>query len=324
MLDAQGTVGALALTDEEEAFHIVAVEGVILAHVIVDIGADQSGLAGSQLDGGAVQGLESDLGIGGIHVAVAVQIGILEIVDLDAVVRAPVKQDLRVHAVGDAVVVEVQTKVGGSVLLAVHRPADAGVERDRVLGTVSAALDPLGEEITVEVQGHGLVGEVGHGKAGAEAAVHLTELHLDLAVGNGVIGGSGSAAGQADDLDEGAGGDRRVHIHKAGALLHDGPVVAGGRLAQRHGGGHQQRLGDGTLSQFGELLSQTGFADVLLQHSVHAGDLRRGHGGTGHHLIPVVSGGGSAAALVGAPDRPDVAAGGGDFGLHGQRAVAAP
>ena len=325
VLHAQGAVSRSAFADEEEALDVVAVDVLILAQVEGDVGRDGHSLAGGHGQAHAVEALKGDLGVVGIHVAVLVQIGVLLVVELEGFIGAPVQQVLGIHAVDHAVAVEVIVlgQASGLIGLAVHSPDDAGGDGRGVLGA-EVLLDQLGEELAVELKVQLLIGDVGQLKGGAEGVVeHFAQLHLDLAVGNGGLGGFGGGVGDVSDLNEGAGGDGIVDIHQAGALLQDGPVVAGGRLQQRHGGGHQQGLGDLTLGQT-QLLSQTGLPDVLLQDRHRTGDLRRGHGGTGHDLILIVTALGGALANVHAPDRPDVAAGGGDLRLHGERAVAAP
>ena len=317
VLHAQGAVIGFALADEEVTLDVVAVQVLIVGHVVVDRGSDDGGLAGGELDSRAVEFLEGELGVGGVNVAVAVEVSVTEVVDLGGFVCAPVEQGLGVHTVGDAVAVEVQREAGGRVGFAVHRPEDGGGNGQRVIGA-EALHAVLAEEVAVEIQGHILFGEVGDGEAGAEGTVlHFADLDLDLAVGNGFGSGGGGGLGNGEDLDQRAGGDGVVHVSEAGALLEDGVVITAGRRVE-HGDsrGHQQALRDEALVM-AELFNEVIVADVLLENSGEAGDLGSGHGGTGHDLIGLAAG-------HSAVDGPDVAAGRGDFGLHGQAAVAAP
>ena len=132
----------------------------------------------------------------------------------------------------------------------------------------------------------------------------VAQLDLDLAVG-----GVGGGVIVHDDVGLGGGG--QVGTGHAGTLLQDGVPVLVGLLHQSLGGGHQQALGQLTDGQAG-LLDQIVLTDVLGHDGGDTGHLGSGHGGTGHALVALTTG-------DHAVDGVDVAAGGGDLGLHLQR-----
>ena len=178
----------------------------------------------------------------------------------------------------------------------------------------------VGEDILgKEVSGQGICffscGQVVEGEGECVLAVSLrviSQFYLDFAIGVG-FGGVGS------HQDIRVSGNGLTHVGQAGTLLQNG-VVAIGSIAvvfqHRNCGGHQQTLGQCTGGKTG-LLCQLFFPDVLLHQGSHTGHLRRRHGGAGHGLI-----GGTASyrAVHGI----DIAARGGDLGLHLQGSGNAP
>ena len=178
----------------------------------------------------------------------------------------------------------------------------------------------LGEQIGAQGVGLSPVCQIvqleGVGPA-AGARGQVAKLRLDLAV---FAGDRGIRAHK----DHRGGMDRPVYVGKARADLNGGVVGAGlGADVHRHGCGHQKALGDLTGGMTGEgnvILTQ-----ILAEGRGQTRNVRGGHGGAGHDLILIgAAHGGVGGVQMRAVQRIDLAAGGGDLGLHDQRAGHAP
>ena len=302
---------------EDKALHIGAV-GVGGVQMGLGVGGqvhghgDGDGITGLHQEIALADGSQQQMGVVGGDAAVLADIG--NIVDGGEVAGDVVQNDQGIRLIGLAVAVEVAA-VGfaGGNKAAFNGEAHTHVQARGILGGVGDAVDGdhvLGEEITADAVDLGFGAEViqSEGKAvGAVTVGVIAQLHLDLAVGSACVGIGGHP-------DIGLGGHGAAHIGKTGTLLHDGIVISA--VLQGLGGGHQQggcQLAAGNA----QLLVQPVLLDVLHDQGGHTGDLGRGHGGTGVVLV-----GGTAG--VHAVHGVDIAAGGGDLGLHGQVAGNTP
>ena len=315
-----------------EAFQIGAVD-IVVQHGLLRSGEpDRHNDLGHAAGGKDVAVLgflglpvDEQVGVAGGDLAVLVQIGHGQIHVLGAQLAAQVVQNgLHVQVVGVAVLVHVVALGLGTV----GGPGVAHAACGQQGGAVGQelALDLLGEEVGIQLVAQILVAQVVELEAEAVAAGLLgivAQLGLDLAVGIGA-GADGQSVALVGHHDHGGGLDGLGHIGQTGALLQDGEIL----ILRGHGGGggHQQALENGAGvvvgGQGGVAVGNGVLPQVLRQHAGQARNVGRGHGGAGEGLI---SGVGAAAVRVGlAVDGVDVAAGGGDLGLHQQGAGNAP
>ena len=267
------------------------------------------------LNGALAETLEEEVCIVGVDVAVLAEVSVCLVIDFGTNAGDIVKQSLTVVSVDLAVAVEVAVLHTGSVSnldgLAVDIPGDVGSNRGspsilEVRGRAVADVvckHVLREEVRIEIErGSGIFHVVNGEAEGVQAgAVSVfAELGLDLAVlvGIGCVG---------IHQDVAAAGNSCADVGKASALTEHGIVTialaANEFFIHRSRGRHQQRLRQCTGGQAG-LCGQVVLSNVLADNSCHTGNLRGGHGGTGHVLI-------GAAVLQGI----DVAARSGDFRL---------
>ena len=232
-----------------------------------------------------------------------------------------VQDGLCVGCVGFAVHVDVGLDaVAVFVGLAVDVIGGVGADEHRsgILQHAVAAVagDALGEDVGAESE-FLLAFHRGDGEGEVILADPLgivAQLYLDLAV----LGSVGEEGGVLVHQNVGLCAHSVRHIGMTGANANGGPVVAVS-VVHRVSGGHQQGVNQLTLAQTG-LLAQVIFPDVLAHNTGHTVDLRRGHGGTRHQLVLVVTTGKAAVAeqvLTG--NGVDGAAGSQNFRLHNQR-----
>ena len=318
-----------------EALQIGAVgellQGLSLGRGQVD-GDGDPGLAMGRQDiagGGLRLPVQQQVSVVGGRLSIAVQIAgvIVQVIVVDRTGQE-VQNGLGILLVGDTVQVHV---VPAGSALAVPGVADAagGQHGGTVIheGLAVILVLCLSKQVGVEGEGLILIGQIVEGEGVGILALPagiVAQLHLHLAVGIGLGGG-----GQIGVVhhQHGAGGHGPVDLHQAGALLQDGQIVAVGLHGR--GGGHQQALDNGAGNIAGIQLVVAVLDGILPQvlghHGGQAGDVGRRHGGAAHQLVFIGATGGTAGAeLVGAKDRVDAAAGGGDLRLHQQRAGHAP
>ena len=276
---------------------------------------------------------EEEIGIVGVDLAILVDIGNSQVIS-GAVVRAGgvVQDRLSIRRVGLTVLVDVAFVADrGDDGLAVYIIGHVGCqgssqqihhERSGIAVLAIAGCENILRE---QVGGEGVLlhgaGEVVDGELEAVFALALgvvAEFGLDLAV-------SGSTAQVVLHQDVARRADSVADIAKAGALIHNRIDVFASIVVvalERRCGGHQQAVGQRAGVQTG-LFVELVLTDVLAHHSRHTGDLRGGHGGTGHRLISGVAGM-SAFAVMRAVDGVDAAARSGDLRLELQRARNTP
>ena len=275
---------------------------------------------------------EEEVCVVGIDLAVLVDIGGRQVIG-GAVVRAGgvVQNRLGIRRVGLAVLVDVAFITDrGNEGLAVHIIGHVGCQRSSqgvhedggITGRVVCTLENIlrehvcGEGVLLHGTGEVVDGELEGVFAGTLGVV--AEFGLDLAV-------SGSTAQVVLHQDIARRADSVADIRKAGALIHNRIDVFASIVVvalERRCGGHQQAVGQRAGVQLG-LIVELVLTDVLAHHSRHTGDLRGGHGGTGHRLISGVAGM-SAFAVMRAVDGVDAAARSGDLRLELQRARNTP
>ena len=297
-------VGLGLLGEVQGDIHLDGVAGGHQDHIVVAVGQEGVGVVGVDLavlvdvgvllvgDGVTLAGqvVQEGLGIGLGDVAIAVEVAVVQggVGGDDAVVGGPGGGGLQ--SAGGVI------HVGGHLGLVLSCGGLlVGVVLEGVLGEHIGAegVELLGVGEVVDVEGEG----VGTGALGIVA-----QLYLHLAVVLAVHG------------HEGLGGESVENAGQARTLLEDGDGLAVG-VHHGIGGGHEDALGQGAVSHIG--LAQVVGADVLHDQGAEACHLGGGHGGTGHHLVLV----GLRDSTV---DGVDVAAGGGDLGLHAQIAGDTP
>ena len=259
------------------------------------------------------------MGVIGLHLAVPVQVPVLEILDGGALPGDVVQQGLGVVPIRFTVAIEVTSS---QLLLredglAPGSPGHIGVQgrcgQVHVLGQLGFILIAVGIAHKVILSEH--IGRQGEGLCPVFQIVNLegklvlapplwvlAQLCLDFAVGLAVhqdvcicTGGSGG-------------------IHQTGALLNHREEIAI-FVPHRNGGGHHEALGQGPVRN--ALLGQAPLPDGLLHQGGDTGNLGRCHGGAAHELILI----GLAHCAV---DGVDVAARGRDFRLQAQIARHTP
>ena len=302
---------------KNEAFHIgtVGIGGIQVCLGIVGQvhgHGDGDGITGIHQEIALADGGQQQMGVVTGDAAVLAHVG--DVVDGADLAGNIVQNDQSVLFVGDTVVVQVAAiLLAGGNVAALNGVADAHAQSGGALAGIGNAVlgnHILGEEITADAVDLGLGAEVVQSEAEAVitgAAGIIAQLHLDLAVGCAGVG-----IGCHPQI--GLGGNGAAHIGQTGALLQHGIVAAA--VLQGLGGGHQQGGSDLAAGNT-QLLIQTGLLDVLHDQRGHTGDLGRGHGGAGVVLV-----GGTAG--IHAVHGVDIAAGGGDLGLHGQVAGNTP
>ena len=315
------TLGGGGLVGEHIALHIGA--GVVAGLVIgiqtqqSHIGGDVQAAAGGDHHGSSTQFLEEQVSIVGVDAVVVVEVSGVLMLDVGTHAGDIVQQSLTVIGIDLTVAVKVtifQCIVQESSVFAVHGPLDVG---GHGVGPGVLEVHTVGghqilrEEVGAQVEVSSLVLQIVDGEAEgvlAGAGGIVAQLYLDLAVGS-------AGVGALIHQDVGAGGNGIGHVGQTGTLTQHGIVAVAVLTVILHhglGGGHQQGLSQLTGGETG-LLGEIILTDVLSHQSGHTGDLRSGHGGAGHILI-------GTAVLQGV----DVAARGGDLGLHLQRTGNAP
>ncbi len=287
------------LLGDDVALNVVAVVVVLVDAVLeVEGHTDLDGAVGGHdhaVFSGFLDLLQIEIRVVGVHVAVAVNIGLVSVGSqgLD-VAGIQIQDGLRIGCIGSVIAGQIgQTQIGGGQGLAVDGPGGQIVEHHDggcALDVQAGAGDVLREEVRVKLVGHGLVGEVVDGVGEAVGAIVvdvITKLDLDLAVSHVGLGGQGRGRRQGLGIhqDIGLGGGRLVGTGHAGALLEDRIVdVAVVGHVDGHSRGHDQALRELTGRQAG-LFGKAAFTDVLRYKAGDTRDLGRRHRGTGHRGI---------------------------------------
>ena len=313
--DTEGPLGGGQGLGENVALDVRAVGRVCQLALVAELQGhgDRNGAAGRDRHGKA-RPLQPLIGIVAGDGTVAVKVGLVGTRDALAAPGHVGEESVHIRGIAAAVIVEVRDAAGAEGL-PVHGKNRAGAQRRGggiQIGNAVICKGILGEELRREGIAPGFVRQILQAErevVNAGLPFIRAQIRLHLAVGRG--GGGVVAHG-----DVGLRCDGVAHVGKTRALLQHGPVGAGAAVQQRLGSGHQQALGEIAGGTAG-LLIQAGLPDVLGHESRHAGDLGRGHGGAGHGLVGL-------AALHGAVDGVDAAAGGGDLRLHLQAAGNAP
>ena len=319
--DGMGCGNGTLLGDQglhkDEALHIgtVGIGGIqVCLGIIGQIhgNGDVDGITGIHQEIALADGSQQQMGIVTGDAAVLAQVSNFS--DLGDLAGDIVQNDQGVLFIRNTIAVQVAGELlAGGNIAALDGIAHSHVQSGGVLGGIGNAVlgdHVLGEEITADTVDLGLGAEVVQGEAeavGTGPVGIVTQLHLDLAVGCAGVG-----IGCHPQI--GLGGHGAAHVGQTGALLQHGIVAAA--VHQGLSGGHQQR-GSQLAAGHAQLCIQTGLLDVLHDQCSHTGDLGRCHGGTGVVLV-------GGAAGIHTVHGVDLAARGGDLGLHGQVTGHAP
>ena len=263
----------------DEAVHVDAVLIVGIHVSLVITGQGDGDINGGSAAGGNlhhIQGGEAVLHqliellhIGGIGLAVIVQV--IAVFHIAQAIHG-VQQSLNIGQVGHAIAV---------VVILDGQVPGFGVEGHGSLQVPGG----LTHEV-VAVIGVGQVHLICHGGAVQGVGLHLVRQVVDLKgepvhAGAVIVVPKGDLGGVALHGQVGGAGDGLIHVGRTCALLPGGIQRAAG-LCHRLGGAHEQGLRHGV----GLGVSQVVLVPQVLQHQgAHTGDMRCGHGGTGHCAV---------------------------------------
>ena len=264
---------------------------------------------------------KQNVSVAGGNAVHAVELGSLEVIGGAVRLAGNVFEDrVGVRLIGVPVLIHVGGEVDGrSVIPRIGHVG--GKRRGGVLHQGLVGGERLREHVGAQGVFDILIGEVvdlkGIGVFTAAGGI-VAELRLDLIV----VGGHG---GGVVHLNKGLGVHGGLQVRKTRALLEQRIVVAGFLFHHGRRGGHEGAR-DEVAAGKTRLGSDVLILEVLAEGSGETGDLRRGHGGTGHELILGVSSGvaGAALVLMVAVQGLDASAGRSDLGLEGQRTGHAP
>ena len=329
----QAAVGGIVGLHIDVALDVCAVFIHGIQRLLLRVGqlhgnADVDAAANGNFDGGGVQLHQQQMRVIRRDLAVGIQIRSRQVVAAAVVFTGNIADDcLRVQRVGLAVAVDVAVKAGDDFGVVAEIICKFRVQRREARIQIRLSIlvrkDVLREQVGVDVIALCAAGDVVDGKACGIRAIAvgvIAELGLDLTVG-------GRAAQVSVHHDIGLGVHRAVHICKTRALVEDGVRKSGVGLNDGRSRGHEQTVDQLTVCHaiFAHVAGQRFvLADVLRHQRSHTGDLRRGHGRTGHIFVCVLAAERCAIFNVRAVDRIDVAAGRGDFRLELQAARNAP
>ena len=304
--------------DEDIAFHIctAGVVGVQVSLLFISKlhgHGDLDRIAGRHGNGIFTQLVQEEVGVIGIYITIAVDIGIGGSINGGRLAADIVQQRLSIILIHLAIVVEIAVGhfTGGIHQLAVSSPGNVSSQSSgqgvhvisqfilRHIGVGIVHKRILGKQIRRQLVHPGFVIHIVDVEAkGVDTAPLriVAQLSFHLAVGLAV------------HHDVGIGAGCRSSVCQAGALL-DNRIIGIRIHLQGNCSGHHQALGQRAVSD--AVLGQAILLYVLLHQSRNTGDLGSRHGSTAHQLVLIVGSGG-------AQQRINAAARGSDLRLQAQ------